>query len=148
MSDDVLRLTVYPTAGGAAEPATSGRFTFKREGDLSGNLEIGYAVGGSATPGVDYQALSGRLVIPAGATSADLQITPIDDSELEGDESVILSVTNAPGCDSDAPASATLLIWDDEKTTVSITAPDSDASEPGDDSAVSLSRAAPWSMAP
>ncbi len=133
VSDDVLRLTVYPTAGGPAEPATSGRFTFKREGDLSGNLEIGYAVGGSATPGVDYQALSGRLLIPAGATSADLQLTPIDDSELEGDESVILSVTNAPGCDSDAPASGMLLIRDNEKASVSITAPDSGASEPGDD---------------
>jgi hypothetical protein len=103
----VVWLAAYSTGDGMSEPSTSGRFTIKREGDLSANLEIGYAVSGTATPGVDYGALSGKVVILAGETSADVPVNPIDDTELEGDESVTLSITNAVGWDSAAPAQAT-----------------------------------------
>ncbi|MGI8966813.1 MAG: Calx-beta domain-containing protein, partial [Limisphaerales bacterium] len=86
-----------------------------------------------ASNGVDYATLSGSVIIPAGLTSTNITITPINDSLLEGDESVIISLASNPGYNVGSPGSATLFIRDDEKVTVSVTATDSSASEPGSD---------------
>src|SRR5262249_6401748 len=75
----------------------------------------------------------GTVTIPAGQTSADVVITPIDDLLTEGDESVVLTLSANPGYDIGTPGSATLLLRDNEKVTVSVTAPDPSASEPGSD---------------
>ncbi|MDQ6633095.1 MAG: hypothetical protein M3Y82_15300, partial [Verrucomicrobiota bacterium] len=133
IDDDLITVTIFPTSATAAEPSSTGRFTVMRAGDLSGNLLVNYNVSGTASNGIDYTSLSGSLIIPAGLTSTNITITPLDDSLLEGDESVIISLANNPGYNVGSPGSATLFIRDDEKVTVSITATDSSASEPGSD---------------
>ena len=56
----------------------------------------GTATGGTATPGADYAALSGSVLIPAGQASADILVRPFQDSVWwEGDETVV--VTLSPG---------------------------------------------------
>src|SRR5262249_11267825 len=47
-----------------------------------------YTVGGTAENGVDYHALSGRVTIPSGASSAPIVVEPIDDRLVEGPETV------------------------------------------------------------
>src|SRR5439155_13925493 len=76
LDDDLLTVTISPTDSTAAEPSQTGRFTVKRDGDLTANLIVGYTVSGTATSGADYTALAGSVTIPAGAASADIVLTP------------------------------------------------------------------------
>ncbi|MEO1204578.1 MAG: Calx-beta domain-containing protein, partial [Pseudomonadota bacterium] len=45
--------------------------------------------------GVDYEAVAGRLTIPAGATGAVVQVVVRADTEVEPDETLTLTLTNA-----------------------------------------------------
>jgi hypothetical protein len=132
LDDDFMTVTVSTTGGNAAEPSTPGTFTVQRDGDLTEALVVNYNLGGSASNGVDYVALSGTLTIPAGAPSADITITPIDDPLIEGDKSVIISITNSLNYDVGTPGSASLVIREDENPTVSIQTTVDNVSEQGD----------------
>ena len=50
---------------------------------------------GTATAGDDYEAVSGTLSIEAGQTAASVQVTVLDDSHDEGEETLELVLTNA-----------------------------------------------------
>ena len=69
---------VHRVAGAVAEP-----------------LIVNYSVSGTATPGADYAALSGKVVIPAGATNAVIEVVPIFDHLIEGTETVELTLLPA-----------------------------------------------------
>ena len=77
-------------------------------------LAVFYTVGGSATPGSDYVALSGTVTIPPGATTADITIIPIDDDLAELDESVTLTLSAGSGYQFGASTSATIVIADND----------------------------------
>jgi hypothetical protein len=64
------------------------RIKVTRSGDTSFPMFVGYTVGGTAANGVDYAPLLGSLEIPAGKRSAKLVVTPIDDAEVEGAETL------------------------------------------------------------
>ncbi|KKL48325.1 hypothetical protein LCGC14_2326660, partial [marine sediment metagenome] len=69
-------VTIAATDAFAAEEgADPGTFTVTRSGDSSGDLTVDYTIGGTATVGTDYQALSGSVVIPDGAASTTIEIT-------------------------------------------------------------------------
>ena len=130
--DDLMTITVFPTVAGLAEPAVPGRFTVRRDGDITGNLVVFYTVDGSATSGSDFIALSGTITIPAGEPSVDIVVTAMEDALLEGDESVNITLTTNVAYNIGAPGTAKLFIRDNEKVSVSVTADDETASEPGD----------------
>ncbi len=132
LNDNLTTVTIFPTGAGAAEPSTPGQFTVKRDGDLSPNLVVYYNVSGTATSGLDYVPLSGSVTLPAGASSANIVLTPRDDNLLEGDESVVLTLTNNASYNVGTPGSATLFIKDKSRPYITITAPSDTASEPGD----------------
>ncbi|HZD53664.1 MAG TPA: Calx-beta domain-containing protein, partial [Woeseiaceae bacterium] len=79
-------------------------------------LDIEYTVAGSAEPGSDYKALSGKTTIAGGTSTAPIEVKPVDDDVLENDKTVELRLTGTS--DSrvtvDDPSSATLTIADDE----------------------------------
>src|SRR5206468_1093202 len=114
----------------AAEPATAGAFRFTRSGDTSGSLTVNYTVTGTATAGTDYAALPGSVTFAAGAATADVTVTPIDDTEFEGTETVILTIT--PNATYDITSgSATVNILDNEVAAPAVTVSRvSDAAEP------------------
>ncbi len=80
------------TDGSASEvPANDiGRIQISRTGATTANLSVRYSVGGTATNGSDYRQLRGRATIRSGASSATVQVRPIDDTIPESDETVIL----------------------------------------------------------
>jgi hypothetical protein len=84
-------VTVVATDPDASEigPDT-GTFTVSRTGGTNNELLVFYHTDGTAKPGTDYQALSGHVTIPAGASSADILVTPIMDVDptLESNETV------------------------------------------------------------
>jgi hypothetical protein len=67
-------------------------FTVTRTGNTNLDLPVYYRVSGSASNGVDYQELSGTVMIPAGAMAARIEISPIDDLLAEGKESVVITI--------------------------------------------------------
>ena len=86
-------LSVTATVPTATEnPATNGRFTFVRSGPTDVPITISYRFGGTATIGVDYQVPSESITIPVGASTATLDIVPIDDDLAEGAESVTVDL--------------------------------------------------------
>jgi hypothetical protein len=62
-----------------------------------------------------YATLSGRVVIPAGALSAPVTVTPINDVLIEGSETVVLALVPRPTSYTlGRPSSATVNITSNE----------------------------------
>jgi len=71
-------------------------FRISRGDATNGDLTVFYALGGTASNGVDYLSLPGSVTIPAGERSARVVVVPIDDSLVEGIETVVLRLTPSP----------------------------------------------------
>ncbi|MCP3914897.1 MAG: hypothetical protein GY711_04960 [bacterium] len=62
------------------------------------DVGIPFTVGGTALPGADFDlGTTSPLVIPAGATSAAIELTLLDDTEIEGTERVTLALDPPTG---------------------------------------------------
>jgi hypothetical protein len=98
---DYTVVTVGALDSHAQEPGLgavdTGQFAIRRTGNLSNDVTVFFGVGGSASNGVDYIAISNRVVIPAGATQAVVNIQPLADALVEGTETVVLEL-HPPVC--------------------------------------------------
>jgi len=68
-------------------------FTVRRFGDTNDDLTVAYDIGGTASNGVDYVALPGSVIVPAGGRRAFITIVPIDDGPPDVKKTVILTLT-------------------------------------------------------
>jgi Bacterial Ig domain/Calx-beta domain len=68
-------------------------FTVRRWGDVSDDVTVTYAIGGTASNGVDYVALPGVVTIPAGECATRITVVPLDDASPDITRTVILSLT-------------------------------------------------------
>jgi len=94
--DDENTVSVTATLDVAFEESTlAGRFSFSRSGVLDQALAIAYELQGSADAGVDYVGFPDVIVIPAGASSVSVDVTPIDDANVETLETLTLSVLSS-----------------------------------------------------
>lgn len=100
------------TPNASEQGAVSGSFAVTRSGDTTDALIVNYTVGGTATNGSDYSLLSQSVTIPAGATSATITVTPIPDSIAEGDETVMLTLSNDLSYSVGSSGTATVTIHD------------------------------------
>ena len=99
--------------GSAVEAgADPGVFRFARTGPTVAPLTIPFTLGGTATPDADYANTIGtQITIPLGQPFLDVQFTPTADGQVEGPETVIvtlLSGTYVIG----SPNTATVTITD------------------------------------
>ncbi|CAD7730939.1 hypothetical protein LMG31884_45510 [Xanthomonas hydrangeae] len=83
-------------------------------------VSIAFSVGGSATSGTDYAAVSSPLTIPAGQTSSTITINPTADATIEADETVVISLAAGSGYSVGSPNSATGTIANDDQPSLSI----------------------------
>src|ERR1044071_5794467 len=91
LSNDLPVVTVEASDAQASEApslADRGKFTFHRTGSTNEELAVFFFVSGSAENGVDYTAIPTSIVFPAGRSSVDLIIDPIDDALPDGRETV------------------------------------------------------------
>ena len=95
----ILSLTATQAAAYEAGP-TSGIVTVTRDIATAQSLTVLYSVNSGtvtnpATNGIDFDRLSGKAVIPAGATSVTITVKPIEDKEVEPEERVVLELATA-----------------------------------------------------
>ena len=143
ISDDLPEVSIVATDASASEEGQSGpdggQFTITRSGAgaltagaLAVNYTIEYLDGASA--GDIQETLTGSVEIPDGQQSVNLSITPVDDSLIESDESIKLTLAagtvNEYTIDTDLPNATVLIAGDNDVPKVSITA-GQDASEAG-----------------
>lgn len=100
--------------GSGAEPSDVLSFTIARIGTTTASLTVQYALSGSATAGADYAALSGSVTIPAGASTATVVVTPLDDSAVEGTETVTLTLQSSSTYVVGTPDSASVDLIDND----------------------------------
>jgi hypothetical protein len=130
-------VTVSASDSSAAEAGPdSASFTIARTGTTAQPLTVHYSVSGTAIAGSDYPALAGQITIPGGQSSATIVVTPVNDTAVEGNETVVVIVSADPAYALGANASATVTIADDDTLTqtVTISASDPSAAENGPDS--------------
>jgi N-acetylneuraminic acid mutarotase len=109
-------VTVLPAVSIAATDSSAsesgpntGTFTVSRTGSTAASLLVRYTIGGSATNGVDYNALGGSVTIPAGKASAAIVVTPRADAVDESNETVTLALaSNAAYATSGGSATLTI----------------------------------------
>lgn len=109
------------------EGGNAGVFTICRTGNTDSGLAVAYSLAGSATSGSDYlvsASAAASATIPAGATNAQIVVTPLDDALSEPVETLTLTLLGSTEYDLGAPASATMAIADDDLAIVSILAVD------------------------
>jgi hypothetical protein len=120
-----------PTAAEAG-PDT-GLFTITRTANTNSSVTVSYSVTGSATGGSDYSSIGTSVVIPAGATSVGITVTPTNDLIPECSESVVLTLSSSSSYTIGAPSSATVTIADNDLPTASLYVADGNAAEQGSD---------------
>ena len=97
---------------------------------------VAYSVTGTATSGTDFTALSGSVTIPVGDTSATVPVSILEDVLIEGDETIVVTLTGITSGDLTTQLSTTasqltasMTITDDDFATVLISNDDLLATE-------------------
>jgi hypothetical protein len=92
---------------------TTGTFRLSRTGNLSQPLYLAYSVSGTASYGEDYEELT-SVFFPAGSASIDITVQPRQDTLVEGDETVVLTIQPQSTYDVSSPGSAAVTITSDD----------------------------------
>jgi len=111
------------TAGGA------GQFIVSRTGETTSDLTVHLLVSGGAASGADYTTIPLTVVIPAGQSSATVDVSPTDDAVSEVNETVILGLAEHNDYVLDDDDEATVTISDNDIVRVLIAAQDADLAE-------------------
>ena len=88
--------------------------TVFRFGATNDDLDVTYAIGGTATNGIDYVALPGLVTIPAGERRAAITIMPLDDGPPDITSTVILKLVPGTNYLLGYPQAAATIILDSQ----------------------------------
>jgi hypothetical protein len=127
-NEPIVSLSV-PDEFGSEEGPDTITFNIIRTGNTAQPLTVNYQLTGTATNGLDYVTNTLSATIPAGETNALVVITPIDDSQAEFTETVILTLLGGIDYTVGSPSTGTAYISDNEFPELRITATDSNAFE-------------------
>ncbi|MEH6618772.1 Calx-beta domain-containing protein [Maribacter arcticus] len=130
-TDTFTASVVSTTATANESPVANGVFTISlgSTNTTGSPILVDYTVSGTATSGLDYNALSGSVSIANNQSSGVVTVTPINDTTIEVNESVILSLAAGTGYTIGSPNNATVIIFSDDANIARITATDATAAE-------------------
>lgn len=134
VDDESSLVTVAPGDVDMAESPNTpdpGTFVVTRSKATNEPLIVNYSIGGTATSDEDFEPLSGTVVILENETSAVVTVNPIDDLDLEGLETVVLTIESGDGYGIGVPGSAQLNLVDNDRPLVNVEAIDNSAKEAG-----------------
>ncbi len=105
-------------------------YTFTRVGHIDEELTVNFAIGGTANPSNDFEvhdALSfntatklGTVTFPEDEDTVTVTIDPTEDTVLEADETVVVTVAAGAGYKATAPSAATGTITNDEPPNITL----------------------------
>lgn len=126
--------TIAATDATATESGTTtGTFTVTLSSASSGTTTVNFTVSGTATSGSDYTSIGTSVNVTDGNTTATITVTPIDDSDVESSETVIVTLASGTGYTAGSPDEATVNITSDDSSggdiLASVTATDATATE-------------------
>lgn len=100
---------------------TTGQFTITSDvaAGASG-ISVAFIVSGTAALTSDYTINASPAIITQGNTSVVVTVTPVDDSDIEGDETVILTLANGIEYNLGSNVVDTVTITDDDTPPTSI----------------------------
>ena len=108
-------VTIVATDSTATEAGpTTGQFTITRTGATTSALTVYYGVSGTATSGSDYNSIGTSVTIPVGSSTATITVTPINDTAVESDETVVVTLSSNAAYKVGSPSSATVTIISDD----------------------------------
>jgi len=84
------------TTSTVGENGASAQVPINLSGESGQTVTVDYTLSGTATSGDDYIFSAGTATFLAGETTQNLNITLLDDSDLEGVETLIITLTNNP----------------------------------------------------
>jgi len=114
--NDGAELSITATTQ-AEEDDTDGLFTITTSNEFSTDVNVTFSVAGTATEGTDYDAVGTSVTFPASTSSVTIQVAVIADTDVELDETVIITLSstdNAVVTIGDA-ADATITISDNDE---------------------------------
>lgn len=111
-------VSIVTTDAAAGEPNDDGEFTISRTGDISEALTVALLVSGSASAGVDYEAIAATVTLAAGVSSAAVPISIIDDDLFEPVETVNITLASSDEYDLGTAAATVSISSDDSITEV------------------------------
>ena len=100
----------------AGEGTGTQRVTLNMSPASTSDITVQFSVGGTATRNSDYQ-IDGSVLVSSGATTAMIPVTIIDDSTVEGNETVVLTLTGSSGYTVEGTNRHTLTITDNDSGT-------------------------------
>ncbi len=91
-------ITLSTNAYLVSETGTNGVITLLRTAGLASSVTVDFAVNdGTATAGLDYTNVTQTVTFNAGETNKKVNIPIINDTIVEGNETVLISLSNATG---------------------------------------------------
>jgi hypothetical protein len=94
------------SVGGNSGRTNNASFVVRRTDGTNADLVVYYAVGGTASNGVDYVTLPGSVTIPASRHTAVITVSPLDDQSSNLVETVVLTLQTPPVSGSALPTYA------------------------------------------
>ena len=111
----VVQFSTTAYTSGEAQGSRTVNLELSAQPPFSTATTVNYQVGGSATSGEDFTALSGTVLV-SGST-ATIPVSILDDQMAEGDETIIITLIAANGYTLGTQGSTTITITDDDGTT-------------------------------
>jgi hypothetical protein len=109
-----------PAPAAVSESVGTLTLTVRRTGDLSGpgSVLLG-AFGGSATGGLDFTPVAKLVTFAPGQATAQVPFTIVDDTAVEGDETIVFSLTSPlTGVTLGQPATLLVTIVDNDRALI------------------------------
>ncbi len=127
------------SSGSASEGSGTSTIVVQLDEVSSSTMTVNYAVtGGTATATSDYVLASGTSTIAAGSTTTSISIQLVDDSVIDGSETVILTLTNAIGGLLGSTTTFTLTITDNDTAGVTLNPSSVSVTEGGSDTSYTI----------
>lgn len=91
-TSDQTTVSILATDRTALAGTSTGAFTLVRNGPTNADLSVNFTISGTASNGVDYNAITNPVTIPAGYYAVDIPVVPIVDPNVSGNTTVILTL--------------------------------------------------------
>ncbi|HEY7169096.1 MAG TPA: Calx-beta domain-containing protein, partial [Candidatus Binatia bacterium] len=106
--------TATPTV---LEGGATASFLVSRTGSTAQTLMVNYTAGGTAVAGTHYIPLTGLVFIPQGLSTAAIPVAPLENNLVDGDKSLIVSLTPDALYTLGSPSTATMTVQDNDAAT-------------------------------